>query len=144
MRQFPAWPGCLVLLLAGCFPMPAKPPQQSSPAPTNSSPVETETVDAEVGVGKSSQNLGKFDSGVQKSIASPAQALVRTKEMAAFDLQVKPTLEAYRALHGNYPKTEKEFWDTIKGVQLPELPAGQKYVYDPQEGKLKVERPKSN
>ncbi len=146
MRNTHPWPWCLLLLFAGCLPTPAPPPEQAPPAPVGNRPQtqETETVDAEVGVGKSSQNLGKFDSGVQKAVASPAQALVRTKEMAAFDLQVKPTLEAYRALHGNYPKTEKEFWDTIKGVKLPELPAGHKYVYDPKEGKLKVERPKSD
>jgi len=90
MRNTHPWPWCLVLLFAGCIPTPAPPPEQAPPAPVGNRPQtqETETVDAEVGVGKSSQNLGKFDSGVQKAVASPAQALVRTKEMAAFDLQV--------------------------------------------------------
>ena len=43
-------------------------------------------------------------------------------------------MKLYKASEGNCPKTQEEFMDKIikeNNLQLPTLPAGQSYFYDP-------------
>ena len=99
-----------------------------------------ELVAAEAGVGKKGQSL-KNDTGM---IVEPVKQLIRFEQKAVFDLQIKPALEFYKASNGSYPKTHEEFMDKIvkeNGIVLPTLPEGQKYVFDPEQGQLMVERP---
>jgi hypothetical protein len=49
----------------------------------------------------------------------------------------------YKGLNGSNPKTHDEFMSKIiqeNNIQLPELPPGDKYVYDPEKGELMVEK----
>ncbi len=51
----------------------------------------------------------------------------------------------FKAINGRNPKSQEEFDREIikeSGVNLPELPEGSKYVYDPEKGELTVVRPK--
>jgi hypothetical protein len=58
------------------------------------------------------------------------------------DAQIQKTLQLWMADHGgNYPKTNDEYMEHIikEGmIQLPELPPGQEYFYDPSDHELKV------
>ena len=56
-----------------------------------------------------------------------------------------PEAKLYKALNGNAPKTHEEFMQKIikeNAVNLPELPEGHRYVYDPSTEQLMVESPK--
>jgi hypothetical protein len=56
------------------------------------------------------------------------------------DAQIQKNLQLYQAEHG-YPKTNDEYMEHIikEGmIQLPELPPGQEYFYDPSDHELKV------
>lgn len=150
----------IVTLLAGCIPAPAPAPKApappNTPAPAAAAPTAdtsdavapvtdadqpTERVVAEAGVGKKGQSL-KNDTGI---VVEPVKQLIRFEQKAVFDLQIKPALELYRGSTGSYPKTHEEFMQKIikeNGISLPELPAGQRYVFDPEQGQLMVERPK--
>jgi hypothetical protein len=67
--------------------------------------------------------------------------------MIAFEIMVPQALQLYAATEGNYPKTHQEFWEKVivanqLETQLPQLPEGHRYVYDPEKKELMVERPK--
>ena len=55
-------------------------------------------------------------------------------------------MQLYKAGNNNQlPKTHDEFMEKIvvaNGIELPQLPEGERYVFDPQRGELMVERPK--
>ena len=99
-----------------------------------------ERVAAEAGVGKKGQSL-KNDTGIT---VEPVKQLIKSEQKAVFDFQIKPALEFYKASNGSYPKTHEEFMEKIikaNNLSLPDLPVGQKYVFDPEQGQLMVERP---
>jgi hypothetical protein len=58
------------------------------------------------------------------------------------DAQIQKTLQLWMADHnGEYPKTNDEYMEHIikEGmIQLPDLPPGQEYFYDPSDHELKV------
>ena len=59
-------------------------------------------------------------------------------------LNMQHTLDLYKAEHNRFPRTQDEFMKEIiqaGGIQLPDLPEGERYVYDPKTGELMVERP---
>lgn len=103
-----------------------------------------ERVVAEVGVGQKGRRLDQDH--VVDAIAAPAKKLFDIKEKAAFEFQVAPAMNYFKALEGRAPKSHEEFMEKIieaNNIQLPELPPGQKYVYDPATEQLMVERPES-
>jgi hypothetical protein len=60
------------------------------------------------------------------------------------ETKVPYAVKLYQAEHGHFPKTPEDFMRDIieaQNVELPELPAGHRYVYDPQTGDLEIERP---
>jgi len=133
-----------VLLLIGCSkPAPSKTTTKSA-QPTTTQPTTTELVPAETGVGKSGRKLDQYkDDAVQNAVAAPTRALFRAKEAITFDT-VQYALKLYKAEHGEGPKTHEDFMRDIiefNQIQLPELPAGERYVYDPEAEQLMVERP---
>ena len=138
-------PVFLVMLLAGCIPPPPTssndPTPDNPPAPTTDEPTPPmERVAAEAGVGKKGQSL-KNETGM---VVEPVKQLIKFEQKSIFDFQIKPALELYKASNGSYPATHEEFMQKIiqaNGIQLPELPTGQKYVFDPEQGQLMVERP---
>ena len=125
------------LSLFGC-----SPPHQAVETPAEpAAPVETEMVAAEAGVGKEGQKL----KGKEGVMITPIKALFNTKQRVAFEFKVEPALRLYEAEKGHRPKTQEEFMEKIikfNQIELPELPAGHKYVYDTEKGELMVKRPK--
>lgn len=104
---------------------------------------QTEQVKAGVGVGIKGRSLDSHE-GI---IVTPAKTLFAAKERIAFDIAVPQALAIYKAVNGDGPKTHDEFMQKVIGenqIQLPQLPPGHRYVYDPTTEQLMVERPKKN
>ncbi len=102
---------------------------------------QLERVEATAGVGKKGQRLNQPH--VNRAIAEPARALFAVQQQLEFD-KVKHAVQLYKAMHGRVPETHEQFMKEIveaNYIKLPELPAGHRYVWDPQEEKLMVERP---
>ncbi len=100
-----------------------------------------ERVKAEQGVGLKGRSLDEHE-GV---MVTPAKVYFNVREKVIFNIRIPDALNKYKALNGNAPKSHDEFMTQIieaNLIQLPELPAGQRYVYDPQQEELMVERPR--
>jgi hypothetical protein len=94
---------------------------------------------AAVGMGEKGRGYGG------DMITIPFKAYWSAKEMITLDL-IKHDLDLYKAGdgQGKGPKTQEEFMAKIikaNDIKLPPLPAGQRYVYDPDKEELLVERP---
>jgi hypothetical protein len=118
------------------------PPAQATPAavPGPAPAADMERVKAEKGVGVKGRSLDEHE-GV---LVTPAKAYFSVRERAVFEMQIPQALKLFKATNGNGPKTHEEFMAQIidaNQIQLPELPAGQRYVYDPEKEELQVERP---
>lgn len=93
---------------------------------------------AKVGVGKKGRNYG---GGI---ISEPIRQRFRVEQQLQLN-NVTRAVRMYRAEHGYFPKTKDEFMEKIikaNSIQLPELPDGERYGYEPSTGELMVERPK--
>jgi hypothetical protein len=124
---------------------PVSAPQATAPqqGPTATPPVATPPaaaptqVVAEGGVGKQGQGYG---GGI---ITEPIKQRFVIEQRLIFD-QITHAINLYKATNGNAPKSHEEFMEQIiqaNGIALPELPAGQTYIYDPETEQLMVERP---
>lgn len=137
---------CSLLVVAvaalGCIPPPTASKKASSETSQTATPAEAppmERVVAEAGVGKAGRSLDEHE-GI---IVTPVKALFSTKERLTFEVQLKQAMDLYEAQFGK-PKSHEEFMSQVveaNGIRLPALPEGHKYVYDPQQGELMVERP---
>ena len=141
----------LVVLAGGCVPPPTGSPAAGSggssataQAPADSPPTETaqptERVKAGVGVAAQGRGLDN-ESGI---LVQPAKSFFATKERLVFEVRLKQALDLYKATNGAPPKSHDEYMAQVvkaNAIQLPKLPEGHKYVYDPQQGELLVERP---
>jgi hypothetical protein len=109
----------------------------NAPQPT---PEGGATEVAKVGVGAKGR-----DYGGPGFITTPIQEYFRTGDRIAFEIQIPNAMKLYKAEHDNKgPKTHDEFMNIIvkeNGVQLPELPPGDEYVYDPKTEQLLVKHP---
>lgn len=146
-------PGCLVLL--GCDPpppaaqsntgSPAPPPPPGAVAPPAAvetpPPPATETVKAEQGVGIRGRSLDEYE-GV---VVTPVKSLFAFRESAVFKIQLPDALNKFNAFEGRNPTSHEEFMEKVvqaNNIRLPELPPGERYVFDPATNELMVERPK--
>ena len=121
-------------------PAPAAPPTQPAVAPAAPAPAETVQKPAAVGMGEKGRGYGE---GI---IATPIKALWATREQLVL-IQIQDALRIYKALdsQGHGPKNHQEFMEKIikeNHIQLPVLPPGHRYVYDPVKEELMVEQPK--
>ena len=126
-----------MLILTGC--KPPKPP--GSAVAQEPGEVEMERVKAEAGVGKQGQIIGDKEGFLR----TPAKALFTAKQKLAF-LKVEHALNLYDGLNGHKPKTHEVFMKDViefNKIDLPELPEGQVYIWDPESAELLVEKPKS-
>lgn len=138
----------VIVVLVGCGKEPARPTappklttvdEQTPPPPPPVVPKVPETVQvkAEKGVGDKGRGYG------QGIVATPVAAYFSTKERVAFDIQIPEALKLFKATEDRMPKTHEEFMSKIieaNNIQLPTLPAGHRYVYDPKRGELMVEK----
>ncbi|MGL4594151.1 MAG: hypothetical protein ACRCUY_05425 [Thermoguttaceae bacterium] len=114
---------------------------------SESSESNVERVKADVGAGKK----GHYnDGGGEKAmdiLTVPISTLFRSKEMAAYRIQVPQAMQLYKAQNdGKGPATHELFMEEIiraQNIKLPELPDGQKYVYDPELEELMIEKPRN-
>lgn len=78
-------------------------------------------------------------------VTTPIEQYFRTGERIAFEIQIPSAMKLYKAGHDNKgPKTHEEFMDVIikeNGVDLPDLPSGDEFVYDPKTEQLMVKHP---
>jgi hypothetical protein len=94
---------------------------------------------AEVGVGAKGRGYG------QGVVATPAASLFAAQERLVFDVEIPHALDLFKATEGRGPKDNDEFMQRIikeNHIKLPELPEGDRYMYDPKTELLMVESPK--
>jgi hypothetical protein len=106
-------------------------PVQPQPA-AQQGPPEPETLHGNMGV----QGQG-YGGGI---ITEPVHQYFGMRQQITWD-QIKHDGDIWQALHNRWPKDAKEFKKEIldpAGIELPELPKGRHYVYDPKTGELLV------
>jgi hypothetical protein len=120
------------------------PPAISPPAVSQSAANPTldpnqEAVKAQVGVGEAGRGYGG------DIITEPIKQYFGLREKIAFDYLTK-AMNEYKALHDfQGPPSHDVFWKEIVqayNINLPRLPAGQSYIYDPATEQLMVQRPR--
>ena len=141
----------IVAMMIGCVPQQndSNNSPKETPTVTDSGPLApqigkqlTERVEAKTGVAKSGRRLDNPD--LVGPIVAPARAFFRTKERMVFDIQIPQALSLYKASNGKFPETHEDFMTQIvkaNRIKLPELPAGHRYEFDPEQGQLMVVRP---
>jgi hypothetical protein len=110
---------------------------ESSNAPDEGG--EANRSQAVVGVGKKGRGYG---GGV---ITEPVRQYFRIQERVAFDIKIPQALRHYQALdpNGRGPQSHEAFMAMLKEheIELPELPPGEEYLFDPVQQELMVQRP---
>jgi len=127
-----------LMLLLGCEQPspPQKPAVNAPPAPV---PVVIVQKKAEVGVGEKGRDYG------QGIVATPAATLFAAKERLVFEVQIPQAMQLFKATENRAPKDNDEFMRRIikeNNIKLPDLPEGDRYMYDPKTEQLMVESPK--
>ena len=132
----------------------AAPPQQAAPDTAIIETIEedpfakanNEQPAASTAREKARRGMGKKGQGYGGGIITqPIATYFQTRDRIAFAVQIPHSMKLYKAMNGRYPKDLDEFMDKIirlAGIDLPELPDGHRYVYDPKKGELLVERPR--
>jgi hypothetical protein len=95
-------------------------------------------VEAKTGVGKKGRGYG---GGIY---TEPIRTMFRAEQWIVFDVQIPSAMKIFKGLNDRDPKSHEEFMKEIieaNSIELPELPAGQEYVYLPEEAKLMVRQP---
>ncbi len=91
---------------------------------------------AEAGVGKQGRNYG---GGI---ITEPIRQGFRQRQRIIF-LKIDMDMRVFEAANQRLPNSHEEFMEKIinaSNIPLPDLPAGERFVYDPERGELMVER----
>jgi hypothetical protein len=135
------WIAASLTLAAGCAPedLPPPPPERAAAQAAPAEPPAMERVAAAVGVGKKGRGYG------EGMVTTPVATLFTVKEKLAFEIMIPHALDLYKATEGHAPASQEEFLEKIvkfNQIQLPALPPGHRYVYDPKSERLMVERPK--
>ncbi len=129
-------------------PSTGSPPPPASPASPPPPPATPAVSSTPLTIGKPAQPLaapttqrhiarGRIREPVSGDglIGLPARALISVEDRLALDAKLPKALQLYKAEHGRGPKTHEEFMAEIiekNLIQLPELKAGYRYVYDPE------------
>lgn len=133
-----------VLLLAafsaGCELEWETPEERAGAAAQPADPGPMVQVKAEAGEGAKGRGYG---GGV---VSEPLRQRWLLEQKIIYDIQIKHSLDLYKAEHGYAPRTHEEFMQKIiqaGQIQLPELPAGHTYVYNPETEQLEIIRPEN-
>ncbi len=103
---------------------------------TEIQPTPPITVKAEAGVGKKGRGYGN------DIITAPIRAKFMVEQTTIYKFTVIPLLNTFKALNGRFPKSHEEFMKEIiekNEVELPELPEGDIYKYNPETHTLEVQ-----
>jgi hypothetical protein len=110
----------------------APPPPAAAPAPA---PIEPQRRKAEA-------KHKDYGGGI---ILTPAASLFTIRERIIFEVQIPEAMKLFKAANNDQgPKTHEEFMEKIikaNQIHLPELLAGERYIYDPKTEQLMVESP---
>jgi len=123
----------------------AVPPQPPVPEPAQAKD-NTTTVAAAPGMSGKGNYGTPTANNPMEIITVPISTMFRTKDQLVLQ-QIKHAMNLYEAGHGRLPATHEEFVIDIiqeNNIILPQLPAGQKYEYDPKDGELKIRKPKGS
>jgi hypothetical protein len=127
-------------------PPPPPPPsavEASKPHDPNEPPPGMIREQARVGSGAA----GHYDqNAVAAPITMPIGVYFQARQRVAFQIEIPKAMQLYKGMEGHAPKTQAEFMQKIikeNSIQLPELPDGHRYVYDPAREELMVERPRN-
>gem|GEM_PF-1444037 len=118
-------------------------PADASAAPKTDSSASANgenAVKADPTVGAQGKDYGNADGGY---VSEPIREYFGARAVINFD-QMTKAMRFFEADKGRKPKSNEEFMKEIIqawGIQLPELPEGQKYQYDPKKGELMVIKP---
>ena len=139
--------GAAGFFLAGC----GQPSQPTNLSPTSATPTGVAAAPAETPpqtvlekAGKGSGKQGRLLDKHEGIYVTPAKTFFTVKEKIVFEILIPDALNKHNAIEGHYPKSHDEFMQKVIGefqIQLPELPAGHEYVYDPMNHELMVEKP---
>ena len=95
------------------------------------------TVKAGVGVGKKGRGYG---GGI---IAAAVHGKFSAEERIIFEARIPNAMQLFKATNDEAPRTHEQFMKEIieaNEIKLPELPFGDKYIYDPKTEQLMVEQ----
>jgi hypothetical protein len=108
-----------------------------SPAPPTTETSKTVQKKAAVGVGEK----GRYEMGIT---TTPVATYWLIRERIAYEIEIPQAMKLFQANEDRLPKSHKEFMERIikeNHINLPVLPEGHRYVYDPKRGELMVEQP---
>jgi hypothetical protein len=134
--------------LVGLAPPESSPPveQPSAPAEQPSAPAESPLASAESPPATrevaSKDTVGKRVQAGEGYLGGVLRAPARIENRLTL-LNMQKALDFYKATNGYYPRSHDDFMREIvqaNQIQLPTLQPGERYVYDPQDAKLYVER----
>lgn len=148
-RSEPAKPAAVPVAQPAATPAPPPPPPAATanvpppapPAPAAPSPATVQTK-ATVGVGEKGRGYG--GGVIMSPITGPVSSLFAAREMTVFSIQVPEAMKLFKATEDRLPKSHEEFMERIikeNHINLPQLPEGHRYVYDPKRGELMVAQP---
>lgn len=116
-------------------------PEQPADSPeteaTADRPAPAPRKKAEVGVGKKGHYGG---AGIYRT---PVSVYFRAAERIIFNIQIPKEMQLYKAINGKAPQSHEEFMEKIikpAQIPLPTLPAGERYIYDPEKEELFIEQ----
>ena len=104
------------------------------PPPSLEKPPEPAREKAAVGVGEKGRDY--------PADIYPAATYWAIRERLAFEVQIPKAMQLFKATEGRAPKDHAEFMQRIikeSMIKLPDLPEGDRYVYDPKREELMVE-----
>jgi hypothetical protein len=113
------------------------PPVVASPPPVP----DTERVKAEKGAGLAGRSLDPYEG----ALVTPAKVYFTVRERVVFEDQIPKALQLYKATNDKAPQSFEELKAQVldpNQIRLPDLPPGQRYVWDPKAEELQVERPR--
>ena len=108
--------------------LPPPPPPPTGPSAAQTAPKPNRRA-AVVGVGKRGRGYGAGP------ISTPIAAYFSTRQRVVFDIQIASAMKLYHATHEHFPESHEEFMEEIikaNSIRLPDLPSGDRYVYDPE------------
>jgi hypothetical protein len=134
-------------LFAGCG-QPSQPvavtPTGATPSGVVATPSEAPSKTVLEKAGKGSGKQGRSLDQHEGIVVTPVKTYFAAKEKIKFEIEIPYAVKLYEAEKGSDIKTHDEFMEKIikaNMIQLPELPEGHKYVYDPTQKALMVEKP---
>lgn len=124
---------------------PSAPVPQVAEAPAPSAPV-ADAASEEMDRKKAQAGVGIKGRDIPNQLGTTAiKQYFRIPEKTVFEIQIPSALNLYTAEKGHGPKTHDEFMEQIikaNQIALPQLPPGERYLWDPEKQELLVEHPK--